>query len=459
MSPLYILFQVGFINLGVFFKGPYSALLGDSFILHQMAHNYLNEGIMRYGESITTLFQLPLYPLLLSCFYNFFGEDPRYVLGFQILITSLFLPYFALSFKESIGRWCYLIYILLILDLHTLLYSSCLLTEYWVWLFWMSSLLCVFKYQKKQRARYLYIAFLMMGLAANTKPLSVYYPIFLVICLLIFNYKFLLERKKEFLVGVLLFIVSLSPLLLRNYQLTGEFPRYSTISSFNAWYFNIAYHQAARKGISIMESREQLVNRMREYLNQNFNKSISYIPKSIAADRSAHKEALELNEYEYAKIAEVLSAKYLKEHFLSYLYHHLKHSISIFSISNLSWLKLYFNEYDAFSMSEMTFGEIVHLVLEGDKKSLLMICRFYEIIFIGVILLSATLYCCLKLRHILQSLPELYAVSMIGYVTLITGINVWGRFRYLIMPMLILLSVLGVRHLYHWYFRQNRVVS
>lgn len=40
-------------------------------------------------------------------------------------------------------------------------------------------------------------------------------------------------------------------------------------------------------------------------------------------------------------------------------------------------------------------------------------------------------------------------LSFVLYVALVSGVNVWGRFRYLFMPMLIGLAVIGIKESAH----------
>jgi hypothetical protein len=164
----------------------------------------------------------------------------------------------------------------------------------------------------------------------------------------------------------------------------------------------------------------------------------------VANDRAAHKVALRLSEMEYARLADKLAPEFFKQHGLSYIIEHISHGIKLFTVSNLSWLKLVFNSYDAHS-----FGwepkEWLVILGKWNIRSWFLFCRLWELITVGCFCSLGVLGLAIRIYN--RNLTSIHwmAISFILYVPLVSGINVWGRFRFLIMPMLIFMAVDGLK--------------
>jgi uncharacterized membrane protein len=74
----------------------------------------------------------------------------------------------------------------------------------------------------------------------------------------------------------------------------------------------------------------------------------------------------------------------------------------------------------------------------------MLFCRLVEVFSVGFYLIAALF----ALGHfsIKKNMPAWVSLglSFIVYVPLVCGVNVWGRFRYLFMPMLIAFAVIGI---------------
>ncbi|MBF0197175.1 MAG: hypothetical protein HQL32_05675 [Planctomycetes bacterium] len=437
--------QLLFFAAGSFSDAPDNCFYGDSWLLHSMASNYLDHGVMNYIEEGPTLTQLPGYPFLISLFYDLFGVDTRNILYFQIFCSSLIIPSAVLLLKKHLGGYSHLFALLLIFDLHTLLYSSCLMTEFWVWLFWFIAFLCWSQYDGQTKKYLIPLGFAFLCLAANFKPLPVHFALFFVLGMIVLGFKLFMSHWRLFFFGLAIFAVGLIPLLYRNYQVTEQFPRYSTISSFGAWHYNIAYRESDRLGISISESRFILVEKMRQKLISRGHE-IAPIPLKIAGSRHEHIQALGLSEYEYANLADEMVAEYLKNNFFSYSWAHFKAAFNTFTISNLSWLKMVFLHYKAISFGHMSVGELLDMLKQGNVKSFLLFSRFYELTYVFVLMPFVMLALLAGWFSREKKFVILCAFFFISYVCLIAGLNTYGRFRYLFMPMFLFLGVLGVKY-------------
>jgi len=184
---------------------------------------------------------------------------------------------------------------------------------------------------------------------------------------------------------------------------------------------------------------------MRLALNEK-GKNIPPINLNVASDRRAHRLALGLKEHEYSQLADELSKEYLKEHFWSYVAWHLRHGPRIFLVSNLSWIKLVYQHFDPFSLGWKP-SQWLNLLTKGGKETFFVLCRFWELTyslgFLGLGLLGI-----LRARQLQNPHLFFFTWSFPLYVMLISGVNVWGRFRYLFIPMLITLGLMGLMTLF-----------
>jgi len=445
-----------FLYSGKFLISPTACLLSDSWIIHSMAVNYIADGVMRYHEAGPTLFQLPLYPWFISIFYRIFGEDPRIIIVFQILVNAILISTILSYTKLFLGRWNLLLFLLFLFDIHSLLYTSCLITEFWIFAFWLVSWFFIACYEKSSEKKFWFLHIVCLSVMTWMKPImGIWAPFSIIISFLLlpkvrFNWKLIVP-------GILLHGLLISPLFIRNYQVTGDLGRYSTISSYNAWYFNVVYHEADKTGMSIQDTRTKLVNKMREYINKTQSKSIPFIKKNIASDRKKHVEALGLKEYEYARIADIMVKKYMGENLFSYSANHLYSGLNIFTISNLSWFKLYYNRFEAFSFGSLGFFGCIDQLAMFNFKSYLLFVRIYEMFYVFFLLLFSLVYLIFERKNWIKSYFIQYGMMFIVYMTFISGVNVWGRFRYLFMPVLIYLGVCGVKSMYEYICNKDKL--
>lgn len=395
-----------------------------------------------HGEA--TLYQFPLYPFYISIFYKFFGFDPRYVLWSQIFVSVIFINIAVRMCRSTLGGYRFLLGLLLCIDLHQVLYSSCLLTELWVMLFWVMGLLAYFQYRLKRRFLYWCLSMAIFTIAANIKPLSLFLPLFLSLGLGLFDSKNLWHNLKLVVTAVLIFVLGMLPLLYRNYLISDQFPLVTTTSALNLWYYNIPYARSKLENRKVEDIRIEHVEVMRQYLLGQ-DKKIPPVSRKHALGRHEHRKALELNEFEYAVIANKLSSNYLQNNFFSYSFVHIYSGLHIFTTSNLSWLKLAYTKYDAVSFGNLNLETLSEWYKNGDAKFYFFLARIYELGFTFLLLgcsFFGGIYLILKRRF---TYMHWAGWLMVIYLICITGVNTWGRFRFLIMPIMIYLGVEGIK--------------
>jgi hypothetical protein len=444
--PLAALTHISFIYGTDLLKSDSSCLLNDSWLIHNLAKSFAETGSMLMnGEA--TLYQFPVYPLYISVFYNWFGIDPRYVLWSQIGMSILLINLAVRMTRKPLGLWRFLLGFLLCFDLHQVLYSSCLLTEFWVMTFWVLGLFFYLQYRIKKRFLFWCISISIFTFAANIKPLSLFLPLFLTFGLGLFNSKNVLNNLKLVISGCLIFILGMLPLLYRNYLISDQFPLLTTNSALALWYYNLPYARAKIEGRNIQEIRVEHVEVMRQYLLEE-GRDIAPIPRKEALSRHGHREALGLNEFEYAVIANKLCANYLKNNFLTYVKVHLLSGLQIFTASNLSWLKLVYTKYDAVSFSGLDFKTLKEWNKNSDVRLYFLFSRIYELSYTFVLLGLSMLSCLYLILKKKFTLMHWACWLVIFYMICITGLNTWGRFRFLMMPILMYLGVEGLRNLF-----------
>ena len=447
--PLIALAQILWSGSGTFWRSAHAGLLGDGWVLHTIACNYLDHGVFSYIGTQPTLMQLPGYPFILAEVYRGLGRDPRWIYALQILITCLFTPFFIFHLRPYLGKWRWLFALVWIFDVHHLLYTTCLTTEFMIGLLWMGAWLWTAQGLRTGRWSPYSLGMVCLGAAAWIKPLSLYVVIFFWAAVALSLWGQWKRLLTALALGVGIYALCLAPLLVRNFQICGEFPRYTTISSFNFWYFNIPYYYNIKGEGSVEIIRERQVELMRQYLLSQ-GKNIEPIPPQIARDRQGHIQALGLDELEYSKIADELSSQFMQTHFFDYLKVHLRHGLQVFTVSNLDWLKLIYQSYDAHSFG-FSFGGWKTILMQGDLTSWLLLCRILEVfctLSFCALALVGTVVIVIKGRF---TVFHGLAWAMVAYIPLVCGVNVWGRFRFLIMPMLIFLAIDGIKNVWEVY--------
>lgn len=435
---LQVLFALG----GIFLSEDWACLYGDSWILHSMAVNHIRSGMFSYQEAHPTLTQLPAYPWLVSLSYRLCGQDPRIVLWVQMVLSSLAVPVVWVASRPLLGRYGLLLAVLFALDLHRLLYSAWLLSEFPVWLLWTGALLLLL--HAERRPGLFVPAFGLLGLAALMKPLAGYAPAFLVLGWAALSPRSLWRNRRPVAWGLLLLVVLLAPLLLRNWRLTGEFPRYSTIGSFNSMYFNAAYYEMGARGLSLAEARCAQVEKMRRHLNGEKGAAIPPIPPEVALDRHRHMEALGLDEYAYCRMCDVLFGRFLRDNWPGYLAAHLRSGLEIFTVSTLGCLKVFHGEFRDFSFSAGGLGGALARFRHPDLGTWFLLVRAWELAAVPLLLLLAATGLVLAWRRSLEEPAVLLSVLVLAYMVAACGVNTWGRFRFLLMPFLLFLAVRGL---------------
>ena len=208
-------------------------LQGDALGYHHLAITLLESHRFAYGsarepETIRT----PLFPLYISTVYWLFGTKPWIVILGQIILNTISCLLILLLFAQHFGaRIAVISSIFFALEPLNILFSCSLYSEVF-FVFFLVAAFYVFgqsiKAETGNKAFVLYaVSGILMGLATLARPITVYFPLVVIIILFV-NYRTQVLRATQYAITYLLFfILTLSPWLIRNHGISG---RYSVTS-------------------------------------------------------------------------------------------------------------------------------------------------------------------------------------------------------------------------------------
>lgn len=439
--------QCAFASLGVFFDSPEAIYLsGDSRILHDMAKNGLEHGVLTDSSlENPSLYQLPGYPLLAAAVYSVFGVDARYVLGLQFLVFSLAITGLICMITRQWGKAYVWFALLFIFDIHQLLYANSFLTEFWLLQCLLLSWYGFYRYDRFQTKKALLLGFVGLGLAINVKPLILYFPLCLMLSFTVFYPLKMWRMKGTILLGLGVVVMMMLPLLWRNYKISGEFPRYSNITSLNLWFYNIPAYKGKGSIDGLREARAEQAKVMVDYLNESEGRNLEPMSFEVANQRRGHYNSLGLNEYEYSRLADQLSKEFLKEEGLDYVIYHLSSALNTFRVSNLTYIRVFQGDPQAYSFGHLSVGELIQTLFSFERRSWYLWAMIWEFsfsfMFLGLSLLTLIVF----FKRCYPNMSICFAYSLMLYIPCASGVITFGRFRYVLMPFMILMTIQGFR--------------
>ncbi|MBF0244514.1 MAG: hypothetical protein HQL31_04510, partial [Planctomycetes bacterium] len=131
----------------------------------------------------------------------------------------------------------------------------------------------------------------------------------------------------------------------------------------------------------------------------------------------------------------------------AYLEAHFKHGLQVFLVSNLSWLKLFYGRYEDYSFGGHSPKALLGMLMRGDAAGAFLLARLYELAFTLSLLALVFVGLILRGKKLLADPALVLSAFFIFYVYGVSGVNVWGRFRYLFIPFLVLLAVASLKAL------------
>ncbi len=246
-------------------------LQNDQLGYHQLATTIINHH--RYANSDTATLntkRTPLYPLFISVNYWLFGERPWVIVLSNILINSLtcllLLIIISRIFEYPIAITASLIFAL---DPNNIMFSNLLYSEIlFVFLLVVGLyLFCTALWSSspvKTTWSYILCA-ISFGLATLVRPISLYLPIIIITFFLVWYRHHIVKGIKYSAVFILFFLLTISPWLLRNYNLYGSFSL-SSVDSEVLLLYNVAYIEMTKRNQDIGTVRDALKTEAEEMM-------------------------------------------------------------------------------------------------------------------------------------------------------------------------------------------------
>ncbi len=202
-------------------------------------YHYLANCIVQHFSFCDNTFRTPGYPAFLAVFYFIFGAKTWIPLFVQVCLSvfSVFLLY-KLSLRLFNKKVALLAAFLLAIDPHQILFANFLFTDTLFALLFLLTFYFYVKGLQDGETKWFVISAIFLGLNLLTKPVIQFYPLALVLFLLVWTkFTIAMRLKNAFIVLVLSYLFVL-PWMYRNYV---QFEHFSvcSISGFNLFYYNV----------------------------------------------------------------------------------------------------------------------------------------------------------------------------------------------------------------------------
>lgn len=172
---------------------------------------------------IPTSYRTPGMPYFIAWAYFFFGSY------FAVLLLHIFIGSLVPVLGMRIARYitnvraiCIAVGVFLALEPTSVLFSTVFLSEIVFTFLFLLSFIFLFRYWKERKIELLLVSAFLLGLSTLTRPTVMYLPV-IMIALIIWEARAQLKRTVFLRAGlyVLVFLLTLSPWLYRNYQTFG----------------------------------------------------------------------------------------------------------------------------------------------------------------------------------------------------------------------------------------------
>ena len=373
-------------------------------------------------------FRTPGYPVFLAAIYGMFGRNIPAVIGFQIilsLLTSLVVYKIGVTaFNKAVGIIAFL---LITINLELLAYPNYLLTETLFMFLLTTSVWFFVEYLKREKVVYFFLSALFVGLSTLCKPAGQYFPF---IFFLVFLIKFRKNLKMFFaysLIFVGIFLLVVSPWLVRNYRVFGH-AKISSMQGYDLFLHRVAFLEGEKNGGSYEDYEEARIKFVGELQN-------------IIDEQ-------QLNSMEASIVAEKLGKQRLLAEPLPYIRSHIKGMIRIFVGHSLKTVyKTITDEpYESGSALSMfletkDFKKAIAALLDPSKPLAMIVLL---IMFTRLVCYLALLYGCFRALKT-RPLYLFLFILILGYFTAVIGpYGVEPRFRTQIIPALTILISYGL---------------
>jgi len=356
-------------------------LVGDPDGYHNMALSIINSGSFSYHKYMpfekikadVSAERTPGYPLFVSFVYFLFGVRPWLVILFQLLVNvgSLILIYVLAKkvFEKKIAIIAALLYAI---EPHAISLPIAFMTDtLFTFTFLASMLIFFYGIENKRISLFLLFGFI-LGLSTLIRPITKFFPIIMIAVISIYpgiNWSFRLRAVAGF---ILVFVLTISPWLSRNYIKSGYFSL-SSMQGKQLLTRYVAKAEADRSGKSLEQIKTELWE--------------------IADKRGANKTD---NLFDRSRIYSKIAKEYYRAHWKFYIPQHIvKGAIRMFlspgttrianrlGLESEAMIRLLFGIFLAVNYLAFFFGSV--LMIYRRNYNFLIVILFVFLYFVAVI--------------------------------------------------------------------------
>ena len=375
----------------------------------------------QFDETFDTS-RVPLYPAFISLILKFYNN-----LNFVILIQHLVgLSFIIIAYNIGLiysKEIAFISGILCSLNLNFIIHANFFLTETLFGLFFFIFLFFSIHFLKFFKIKFLIFSGIFLGLSALVRPVVIYFPIVFLIFLIFAKYNF---KKKILSIFVFLitFYATVFPWMFHNYKLYGNFALSSSSAGAIAWY--LPHIGQFEKKISINEARIKNNNDWKNY-KQDLKSEV--VENNFELDKEAKKYFFNIiKEYKFTSIAQAWfwggMKNILSPPFIDFA--------SLFKINHSSFYDTPGNSFVKQAFNFIFFNSNIYFSFIFNFGILLIIIfRFVQ--------LFGIFHYFKKDKYLL-----LFLISIIIYFLLVSGPIGYGKYRFPLEIIFILLTSKGI---------------
>lgn len=230
----------------------------DSLGYQQLAENILNGNPYSLDGKdpfYPDVFRTPLLPLVIAlCNAN---EKIFILLQVFLSVLTVIITYrFALRISGH-KNIAFIAGLLIAIDVPSVVFSNMIMTETLYTLLLLAAVYHLFNWKEKSSRKYLLLSSVFFGLAALTRPIGIFLPLFALPLLWQINKGNILSLLKENILFLLPFGILTGSWIIRNYIVFGSF-FFSHIGTLNLAFFSAGTIRAQTQQITVNEARFQL---------------------------------------------------------------------------------------------------------------------------------------------------------------------------------------------------------
>lgn len=416
----------------------------DPLTYHQLAINIINNHSFAYQYELPPVsLRTPGYPVFIAFFYFIFGYSPIVILIIQIIFDSFTSILIYLMAKNLFNNKTALIASYLYsIEPHASIYSISMYSDT-IFVFFISLFgYHIIKYFLELRTKNLVFLSIFLGIATLIKPSSVYIPVIIMIFIIIYFRK---NLKKILINGSLfvsLFILTLSPWLVRNYLHYNKF-FLSTSGEYNLLVLNIT---PLKMNLSHQNQDETIYQLLAEA--DSLMKTDGEMPIFKEKPKNYWEELTLQYDFNKAKYWRKLAFIYIEKYPFEFIKFYSLGIMHTFINLATSAYSIYFNftpvRQNFNIKSESNFIQLIKNYLSA-KNIYELLAGFLILIYL-IIVYSGLLYGLIKSELNENRLVKILVFSVIIYFIIISGAGGLARFKLPSIPFYLVFSAAGVNY-------------